>query len=542
MAYCTLLSSDSYLPGAIVLGHRLKSLDSSRDRLCLITKAVSPHIKQELSKYFSHVFLVDDILPYNDSSKAAQQLLGRPELGTTLAKIAVWNLTQYKQILFLDSDVLPLKDISVLFQVLQSQSNNGKPVLVASPDVGWPDVFNSGVFATVPDQSVYSTLVQLAQSGLSFDGGDQGLLNEYFREVNPFTSSAASSESDGSWIRAPFTFNVPANGAGVGSGVGSGAGVGPGAGLGSGAAGYEPAYARFKNDVSAVHFLGPGNKPWMTSGGSFNEYHVAWNRVYYELYPYVKPSELAGSLRDKRTVGADVNRWDPSTMPPPARGVGEAVKLQQTEFRNVWDSGSNASSSSTPSHHPHHYRSSHSKSGSKKHEPALPPPIFPWERKHRVVTRVFDNYVVPPDAEFVAPVEESHEDEEEDEYEYVEDDVVEVDEGVDDIVEGMSFSLQDVSDEDDYTPSGGKRIAYPVTPFASIRGRRPTGLPGIAPEFEDDEEDTRSEVVNDIRMRRTSEDEYGSTDEWDPSLKLEELRRASDRLSSTQTTYVPDDI
>lgn len=544
MAYCTLLSSDSYLPGAVVLGHRLKSLDSSRDRVCLITKAVSPHVKQELSKSFSHVYLVDDILPYNDSSKAAQKLLGRPELGTTLAKVAVWNLTQYKQILFLDSDVLPLKELDVLFEVAQSQSTNGKPVLVASPDVGWPDVFNSGVFATVPDQTVYSTLVELAQSGISFDGGDQGLLNEYFQEVNPFTTPSktpSSSGTDGTWIRAPFTFNVPANGAAVGSGVGSGAGVGPGAGLGSGAAGYEPAYARFKNDVSAVHFLGPGNKPWMSSGGSsFNDYHVAWNRAYNELYPYVKPSELAGSLRDKLTVSADVNRWDPSTMPPPARGSGEAVNLQQTEFRNVWDGGSrdshtsSSSSSHNPSHHPHHYRSAS--------RPSLPPPIFPWERKHRVVTRVFDNYVVPPDAEFAAPAGESHEDDEEDEYEYVEDDVVEVDEGVDDLVEGMSFSLQDVSDEDDYTPSGGKRIAYPVTPFASIRGRRPTGLPGIAPEFEDDGEDTQSEVVNDIRMRRTSEDEYGSTDEWDPSLKLEELRRASDRLSQTQTTYVPDDI
>lgn len=237
-------------------------------------------------------------------------------------------------------------------------------------------------------------------------------------------------------------------------------------------------------------------------------------------------------------------------MPPPARGVGEAVKLQQTEFRNVWDANHTAPSPA-PSHEHHHHHPPHHHSGShhhhhhsdksQKHAPSAPPPIFPWERKNRVVTRVFDDYVVPPYAEFVAP-EEIVDDEEEDEYEYVEDDVVEVDGEVDDIVEGMSFSLNDISEDDDeYTPSGGKKIAYPVTPFASIRGRRPTGLPGVAPEFEDDEEEG-GEVVNDIRMRRTSEDEYGSTDEWDPSLKLEELRRASDRLSSSQTSYVPDDI
>lgn len=511
MAYATLLSSDNYLPGAVVLGQRLKTLDSSRDRLCLVTKAVSGHIKQELGKYWTSVVLVDDILPYNDSSRAAQTLLGRPELGTTLAKIAVWSLTQYKAVLFLDSDVLPLKDISVLFKVAEA-NNNGKPVLVASPDVGWPDVFNSGVFCTVPNETVYVHLVDLAQKGVSFDGGDQGLLNEYFQEINPFVSADAS----GTWVRAPFTFNVPANGAGVGSGVGSGVG-GSGVG-GSGAAGYEPAYNRFKGDVSAVHFLGPGNKPWMTS--SVNDYHVQWNRAYNELYPYVKPSELAGSLLSKRTIGADINRWDARTMPPPARGVGEAVKLQQSDFKNVWDEQSKTVQQKAP----------------KKHvEPALPP-IFPWESKKRVVTRVFDDYVVPPDAEFVPEVIED----EEDEYEYVEDDILEVDE-VDDIVEGMSFSLQDVSEDDDEYTSGKRRIAYPVTPFASIRGRRPTGLPGITPAFEDDEEE-EGQVVNDIRMRRTSEDEYGSTDEWDPSVKLEELRKASDRLSGAQTSFVPDDI
>ncbi|KAG5354759.1 Glycogenin-2 [Yarrowia sp. B02] len=523
MAYCTLLSSDSYLPGAIVLGQRLKTLDSGRDRVVLVTRAVSPHVKAELDKYFSKVLLVEDVC---NSSEKAQKLLGRSELGSTLAKIAVWNLTEYAHVLFLDSDVLPLKDISVLFSVLQKQPADGKPVLVASPDVGWPDVFNSGVFATVPDTKVHSTLVELAQQGISFDGGDQGLLNEFFREVNPF----APVETEGSWIRAPFTFNVPANGAGVGSGVGSGSG----AGLGSGAAGYEPAYTRFKADVSAVHFLGPGNKPWMASG-AYNDYHVAWNRAYNELYPYVKPSELADSLRNKRTIGADVNRWDPSSMPPPAKGVGEAVKLQQTEFKNVWDGEHHHHQHTPPSHihTPHHH---YKPPGGARSVP-MPPPIFPWERKNRVVTRVFDDYVVPPDADF-APAEDNDED---DEYEYVEDDVVEVEEALDDIVEGMSFSLQDVSeDDDDYTPSGSKKIAYPVTPFASIRGRRPTGLPGIAPEFEDDEEE--GEVVNDIRMRRTSEDEYGSNDEWDPSQKLEELRRASDRLSSAQTSYVPDDI
>ncbi len=52
------------------------------------------------------------------------------------------------------------------------------------PDVGWPDCFNSGVFVFVPSEATYRYLLNVAATTGSFDGGDQGLLNEAFPRWN----------------------------------------------------------------------------------------------------------------------------------------------------------------------------------------------------------------------------------------------------------------------------------------------------------------------------------------------------------------------
>ncbi len=89
------------------------------------------------------------------------QLLGRPDLDITFTKIHAWRLSQYRKIVFLDADTLPLQNMDALFD---------RPSFSAAPDAGWPDCFNSGVFVTEPSESVYCDLVELASQQGSFDG------------------------------------------------------------------------------------------------------------------------------------------------------------------------------------------------------------------------------------------------------------------------------------------------------------------------------------------------------------------------------------
>ena len=156
-AFVTLVATDSYASGALVIAHRLRDLGSRKELLCLVTPNISTHVQNILSKYYKTI-PVETI-----RSKDYQNLLllGRPDLDISLTKIHLWRLTQYKKIVFLDADTLPLQNVDELFD---------RHSFSAAPDAGWPDCFNSGVFVAEPSESIYQDLVRLAAETGSFDG------------------------------------------------------------------------------------------------------------------------------------------------------------------------------------------------------------------------------------------------------------------------------------------------------------------------------------------------------------------------------------
>ena len=119
-------------------------------------------------------------------------LLKRPELGVTFSKLHCWKLIQYKKCVFLDADCLAIKNVDDLFE---------RDEFSAASDVGWPDCFNSGVFVFKPSLDTYSSLISFASTDGSFDGGDQGLLNSYFKNWHLEESSK----------RLPFIYNMTTN-------------------------------------------------------------------------------------------------------------------------------------------------------------------------------------------------------------------------------------------------------------------------------------------------------------------------------------------
>lgn len=115
--------------------------------------------------------------------------MGRPDLAGAFTKIHLWNQTQFSKIVYLDADTVALRAPEELFDVPHDFS--------AAPDIGWPDIFNSGVLVLKPDEGVFSSLLTLAQQSLSFDGADQGLLNQFFPHYNrlSFTYNCTPSAS-----------------------------------------------------------------------------------------------------------------------------------------------------------------------------------------------------------------------------------------------------------------------------------------------------------------------------------------------------------
>ncbi|KAL9918749.1 uncharacterized protein ACN427_000929 isoform 3-T3 [Glossina fuscipes fuscipes] len=217
-AWVTLTTNDTYSLGALVLAHSLKRAGTAYQLVVLVTPGISESMRQRLKEVYN---IVQEVNVMNSQDAANLALLARPELGVTFTKLHCWRLVQFEKCVFLDSDALVLKNCDELFE---------REELSAAPDVSWPDCFNSGVFVYRPSLETFDKLTKFAVEHGSFDGGDQGLLNQYF--------------ADWAYVdihkHLPFVYNVTAYASYC----------------------YLPAFKHFKDKIKILHFAGK-MKPWL---------------------------------------------------------------------------------------------------------------------------------------------------------------------------------------------------------------------------------------------------------------------------------------
>jgi len=295
-AWVTLVTNDNYALGALTLAASLRRVKSKKKMVIMITSTVSKNFKTILEEVFDEVILVDTM----DSGDIPNlTLLDRPELGITFTKIWCWTLTQYTKCVFLDADTLVIQNCDELFD---------REELSASPDVGWPDCFNSGVFVFRPNMNTYSELVSLAGTMGSFDGGDQGLLNTFFSDWATKDISK----------HLPFTYNMVA----------------------SASYSYLPAYKKFGQQVKIIHFIGSA-KPWLVSWDAageprtgFSEKNMAthlklwWQIFSTEVKPVLEKNTEPDNTSLPYMISSVVGSSYSSSPPPPPQ-----------DTRQAWESG-----------------------------------------------------------------------------------------------------------------------------------------------------------------------------------------------------------
>merc|ERR1712106_549705 len=210
-----------------------------------------------------------------------------------------WTLTQYTKCVFLDADTLVIQNCDEL---------SDREELSASPDVGWPDCFNSGVFVFRPNMNIYSELVSLAGTMGSFDGGDQGLLNTFFSDWATKDISK----------HLPFTYNMVA----------------------SASYSYLPAYKQFGQQVKIIHFIG-SSKPWLVSWDAsgeprtgFSEKNMAthlklwWQIFSSEVKPVLEKNTEPDNTSLPCMISSMMDSSYSSSPPPPSQ-----------DSRQAWESG-----------------------------------------------------------------------------------------------------------------------------------------------------------------------------------------------------------
>ncbi|KAH7141191.1 hypothetical protein B0J13DRAFT_52986 [Dactylonectria estremocensis] len=314
--YATLLLSDSYLPGALVLAHSLRDAGTHIKLAVLVTlDSVSSESIAQLRTVYDYIFPVPRI---RNDHPANLYLMNRADLHSAFTKINLWKFTEFSKIVYIDADVVAYRAPDELFNIARD--------FAAAPDIGWPDLFNTGVMVITPNMGDYYAMMAMAERGISFDGADQGLINMHFGNR---------------YDRLSFTYNVTP----------------------SAHYQYVPAYRHFQSSINMVHFIG-SDKPWFTGrhtphgSGPFDEMIGRWWAVYDRHYrakesapEQAPPSSEYVQYLTKGEFHPRLAPVQQATVEHHAQGLGDSASQR--------DVHSSSQSHSQPGYHHHEHEHVH---------------------------------------------------------------------------------------------------------------------------------------------------------------------------------------
>jgi glycogenin glucosyltransferase len=162
VAYATVIhSSEAYVCGAIALAQSIIQNNSTNDLVLLHDSSLSPESlcglraagwKTKLIQPIRSPFARKD--SYNEWN---------------YSKLRLWQLTDYDKVVFIDADLIVLKNIDKFFAYPQLSAAPNDKVL-----------FNSGIMVIEPSTCLFEDMMSKRNKLLSYNGGDQGFLNEAF--------------------------------------------------------------------------------------------------------------------------------------------------------------------------------------------------------------------------------------------------------------------------------------------------------------------------------------------------------------------------
>ncbi|CAA2992052.1 UDP-glucuronate:xylan alpha-glucuronosyltransferase 1 isoform X1 [Olea europaea subsp. europaea] len=161
-AYATVLhSANVYVCGAIAAAQSIRMAGSTRDLIILVDDTISEYHKSGLELAGWKIRIIQRIRNPKAEKDAYNEW--------NYSKFRLWQLTDYDKIIFIDSDLLILKNIDFLFSM---------PEISATGNHG--TLFNSGVMVIEPSNCTFQFLMDNINEIESYNGGDQGYLNEVF--------------------------------------------------------------------------------------------------------------------------------------------------------------------------------------------------------------------------------------------------------------------------------------------------------------------------------------------------------------------------
>jgi hypothetical protein len=179
----------AFMLSAAVLGQSLVDAGSRLRRVALVPAGTADADLSQL-RILWEVVVLDPIYCNGIARPGAGAFQGNsPAVECT--KLALWRMTDYDRILFLDSDSVVLRPMDIL---LGSDSR----ALLAAPSATHPDRFDSRMMVLSPDIGVYEKMMALLRQGVV--GTADKMINDH---ICPQWAA-----SDG---RLPWIYSVPAH-------------------------------------------------------------------------------------------------------------------------------------------------------------------------------------------------------------------------------------------------------------------------------------------------------------------------------------------
>lgn len=185
-SYITLLSDDGYIYGVILLYESLKRVQSQYPLKVLVTNNVSQPILNILEQLQLEYEIIqpiqfDHILEYNKKANPVMANIW----ALCLSKLNIFKMYEKDKWIFLDADIMVMKNIDHLFQYPHLTSALDGEYFNLWP--GW-DHFNSGILVIEPNQNEYDKLIDFINNEALNEKwrpneciADQEILNHYYK-------------------------------------------------------------------------------------------------------------------------------------------------------------------------------------------------------------------------------------------------------------------------------------------------------------------------------------------------------------------------
>ncbi|GLT38290.1 hypothetical protein SLA2020_125470 [Shorea laevis] len=161
-AYVTILhSSEAYVCGAIALAQSIRLTSSSKDLILLHDVSISDHSLLGLKAAGWQTRRIRRIRSPFSKKDAYNEW--------NYSKLRVWQLEDYDKVIFIDADLLILQNIEDFFVYPELSAAKNDRCL-----------FNSGIMLVEPSSCMFEDLMRKSFTVASYNGGDQGFLNEVF--------------------------------------------------------------------------------------------------------------------------------------------------------------------------------------------------------------------------------------------------------------------------------------------------------------------------------------------------------------------------